>query len=216
MIKISPSILSADFSCLGEELRVIEAAGCDYIHIDVMDGHFVPNLTVGPKVISSIRKCSNKPFDVHLMIENVEHYAKYFSEAGADIITFHYEATKDVNKLISIIKKLGKKVGISIKPKTPAEKISPYLNQLDLVLIMTVEPGFGGQDFMPDQLGKIKIIADYIKQHKLNTELEIDGGINEKTAKLVIDAGAKVLVAGSYIFGAGEKEYKAKIDSLRK
>lgn len=216
MIKISPSILSADFSCLDKELRAIEAAGCDYIHIDVMDGHFVPNLTVGPKVIHSIKKCSDKPFDVHLMIENVEHYAKYFAEAGADIITFHYEATKDVKSLISIIKKLGKKVGISIKPKTLAEEILPYLNQLDLILVMTVEPGFGGQDFMSDQLDKIKIIADYIKQHKLHTELEVDGGINDKTAKLVIDAGAKVLVAGSYIFVAGEKEYKTRIDSLRK
>jgi len=214
-IKISPSILSADFSKLGEEIIKLEKAGADYIHIDVMDGHFVPNITIGPEVIKKLRSKTKIPFDVHLMISPVDNFIKNFAEAGADIITVHPEATKDLKNTISIIRKLNKKVGVSLNPESPISLVENVLDSIDLVLIMSVNPGFGGQKFMIETLGKLKNLKSTINQKKLKTLLEIDGGINFENYKMAIDAGANILVSGTTIFKSNNGDIKKNIESLR-
>ncbi len=214
-IKISPSILSADFSKLGEEIVSLEKAGADYIHIDVMDGHFVPNITIGPEVIKRLRPVTKLTFDVHLMIAPVDPFIKDFAEAGADIITFHPEATEDISKTIKLIRGYGKKVGVSLKPLSPISLIENYLNEIDLILIMSVNPGFGGQKFMPEVLDKMKSLREIVEQKKLKVDIEIDGGINFDNSKKAKDFGANILVSGSTVFKENGGNLQKNIQLLR-
>ena len=214
-IKISPSILSADFSQLGKEIKNLENSGADMIHVDVMDGHFVPNLTIGPPVIKELKKHSKIPFDVHLMISPVHRYIKDYALAGADIITIHPEATKNVGSSINLIKKLKKKVGLSLNPNSKIEIISKYLANIDLVLIMSVHPGFGGQKFIPKVLEKIKKLKKLKDKRKFKFDIEVDGGINFSNSKVVKDAGANILVSGTTVFKENNGNLKKNIRTLR-
>ena len=214
-IKISPSILSADFSKLGSEIRDLEKANADLIHIDVMDGHFVPNITIGPEVISKLRKYTSLPFDVHLMISPVHKFIKNFAEAGADIITIHPEATNDLEGSIKKIKSYNKKAGVSLNPKTTIEKVLPVLNLIDLVLVMSVNPGFGGQQFISETLEKVKILRKEIDAKKLKVKIEIDGGINFENSKIAIQAGVDILVSGTTIFKENGGNLKKNIQLLK-
>ena len=214
-IQISPSILSANFSKLGDEIKRLEDAGADMVHVDVMDGHFVPNLTIGPPVIKTLKKNSSIPFDVHLMISPVHKYIQAYADAGADIITIHPEATDNLQNSINKIRELKKKVGVSLNPETKVNIITDFLHQIDLVLIMSVNPGFGGQKFMPEVLEKIKELVSIRKKEKLNFDIEIDGGINFENSKLAIEAGANILVSGTTIFKSNNGDIKTNIDLLR-
>jgi len=210
-IKISPSILSADFSILGDEIKSLEQAGADLIHIDVMDGHFVPNITMGPPIIKMVRKFTKLPFDVHLMISPVEKYIKAFADAGSDIITIHPEATDNLKRAVGTIKSLGKKAGVSLNPKTPISALMDVINDIDLILIMSVNPGFAGQSFMSEVLPKVTELRKMINEKKLKIDIEIDGGINFETAPLAVKAGANILVSGTTIFSGSLKDNIQKL-----
>lgn len=212
---ISPSVLSADFAKLGDEVRAVDVAGADWIHIDVMDGHFVPNLTIGPGVVKALRPYSKKPFDVHLMISPVDPFLDAFADAGADIITVHPEAGPHLHRTVQRVKALGLKAGVSLNPATPVDALDYVLDDLDLVLVMSVNPGFGGQKFISNQLGKIETIAERIADRGLDVELEVDGGIDPETARQSVDAGATVLVAGTAVFRGGPSSYAENIKALR-
>ena len=213
---ISPSILSADFARLGEEVRAIDEAGADWIHVDVMDGHFVPNITIGPAVVKALRSHSGKPFDVHLMISPVDDYLEAFADAGADIITVHPEAGPHIHRTVQAIKALGKKAGISLNPGTPAKMLDYLVDEIDLVLVMSVNPGFGGQSFIHSQLKKIESVRKMIEKSGRDIHLEVDGGVNPETARQCVDAGADVLVAGSASFKGGQAHYAGNINALRR
>ena len=210
-IKISPSVLSADFSILGDEIKSLEKAGADLIHVDVMDGHFVPNITMGPPIIKMVRKCTKLPFDVHLMISPVEKYIKAFADAGSDIITIHPEATDNLKRAVGTIKSLGKKAGVSLNPKTPISALMDVINDIDLILIMSVNPGFAGQSFMGEVLPKVSELRKMINDKKLKIDIEIDGGINFETAPLAVKAGANILVSGTTIFSGSLKDNIQKL-----
>jgi ribulose-phosphate 3-epimerase len=205
MVKIAPSILSADFSKLGEEIKDVERGGADYIHVDVMDGHFVPNITIGPLIVDSIRPITKLPLDVHLMIENPDQYIEDFAKAGADYITVHVEACRHLHRTIHLIKSLGVKAGVVLNPATPVQLIEPIIEDVDMVLLMSVNPGFGGQKFISSVLSKIKQVKEMSDQKGLNLEIEVDGGVNEETALLCVEAGATVLVAGSAVFNQSDR-----------
>jgi ribulose-phosphate 3-epimerase len=213
MVKIAPSILSADFSKLGEEILAVEKGGADYIHIDVMDGHFVPNITIGPLIVDAIRPITKLPLDVHLMIENPDQYIEAFAKAGADYITVHVEASRHLHRTIQNIKSYGVKAGVVLNPATPVESIQHIIADIDMVLLMSVNPGFGGQKFIPEVLPKIRKVKEMAEQKGLDIEIEIDGGVNSETAKLCMEAGANVLVAGSAIYN--EEDYAKAISLLR-
>ena len=214
-VRVAPSILAADFSCLGEEIRAVEAAGADLIHIDVMDGHFVPNLTIGPDVIAALRPHIKLPFDVHLMISPVDAFVAKFADAGADIITVHPEAGPHVHRTVQLIKSLGKKAGVSLNPGTPVDAVQNVIDDVDLILVMSVNPGFGGQRFIASQTTKIARLREMIDQSGRAIDLEVDGGITAETAPLAVAAGAGILVAGTAVFRGGEEAYAANIASLR-
>jgi ribulose-phosphate 3-epimerase len=205
MVKIAPSILSADFSKLGEEISDVEKGGAELIHVDVMDGHFVPNITIGPLVVESIRPITKLPLDVHLMIENPDQYIESFAKAGADYITVHVEACRHLHRTIQLIKSFGVKAGVVLNPATPVQLIEPIFEELDIVLLMSVNPGFGGQKFIPSVLNKIKQVRDLAKQKGVQLEIEVDGGVNEQTARLCVEAGATILVAGSAVYNQEDR-----------